>query len=41
MALKFKLVMRKKIGEDDESIPEKVYAQMVYGDMVTFEEGAS
>ena len=32
MALKFKLVMRKNLGEDHESIPEKVYAQMVYGD---------
>ncbi len=30
MALKFKLVMRKNLGEDHESIPEKVYAQMVY-----------
>ena len=28
MALKFKLVMRKNLGEDHESIPEKVYAQM-------------
>ena len=27
MALKFKLVMRKNLGEDHESIPEKVYAQ--------------
>lgn len=34
MALKFKLVMRKNLGEDHESIPEKVYAQMVYGDLV-------
>ena len=33
MALKFKLVMRKNLGEDHESIPEKVYAQMVYGDL--------
>ena len=38
MALKFKLVMRKNLGEDHESIPEKVYAQMVYGDLVTFDE---
>ena len=36
MALKFKLVMRKNLGEDHESIPEKVYAQMVYGDLVTY-----
>lgn len=36
MALKFKLVMRKNLGEDHESIPEKVYAQMVYGDLVNF-----
>ena len=34
MALKFKLVMRKNLGEDHESIPEKVYAQMVYGDLL-------
>lgn len=40
MALKFKLVMRKNLGEDHESIPEKVYAQMVYGDLVTFDEFA-
>ena len=41
MALKFKLVMRKNLGEDHESIPEKVYAQMVYGDLVTFDEFAA
>ena len=40
MALKFKLVMRKNLGEDHESIPEKVYAQMVYGELVTFDEFA-
>ena len=40
MALKFKLVMRKNLGEDHESIPEKVYAQRVYGDLVTFDEFA-
>ena len=40
MALKFKLVMRKNLGEDHESIPEKVYAQMVYRDLVTIDEFA-
>ena len=36
MALKFKLVMRKNLGEDHESIPEKVYAQMVSWDFSAF-----
>ena len=38
MAMKFKLVTKKNMGPDQESIPEKVYAQMVCGDYVPFEE---
>lgn len=38
MAMKFKLVTRKNIGPDQESVPEKMYAQMVCGDLVPFEE---
>lgn len=38
MAMKFKLITRKNLGTDKESVPEKVYAQMVCGDYVPFDE---
>ncbi len=38
MALKYKLVQKRNLGKDQEENPEKVYAQMVSGDLVTFEE---
>ena len=38
MAMKFKLVTRKNMGLDQESVPEKIYAQMVRGDYVPFDE---
>lgn len=38
MAIKFKLVTRKNLGADQKEVPEKVYAQMVCGDYVPFEE---
>lgn len=38
MAMKFKLVSRKNLGEDQEEIPQKKYAQMVCGDYVSFDE---
>ena len=38
MALKYKLVQRRNLGSDQEENPEKLYAQMVSGDLVTFEE---
>ncbi|MDO4755399.1 MAG: DNA-binding protein [Parabacteroides sp.] len=38
MAIKYKLVQRRNLGSDQEANPKKVYAQMVCGDLVTFEE---
>ena len=38
MALKYKLVQRRNLGVDQEDIPEKLYAQMISGDLVTFED---
>lgn len=38
MAMKFKLVTRKNMGPDQKEVPEKVYAQMVCGDLVPFDE---
>lgn len=38
MPLKFKLVSRPNLGEDKESIPQKVYTQIVCGDLVPFDE---
>ena len=38
MSLKYKLVQRRNLGKDQEATPEKTYAQMVSGDLVTFEE---
>ena len=36
--MKFKLVTRKNMGPDLEEVPEKIYAQMVCGDYVPFDE---
>lgn len=36
--MKFKLVTRKNMGPDQEEVPEKIYAQMVCGDYVPFDE---
>ncbi len=38
MAVKYKLVTRKNLGADRESVPTKVYASMVSGDYVPFAE---
>lgn len=38
MAIKFKMVPRKNLGNDQKEYPEKMYAQMVCGDLVTFED---
>lgn len=38
MALKFKLVSKANLGSDSGSVPKKVYAQIVCGDLVPFEE---
>lgn len=38
MAIKFKMVPRKNLGGDQAEHPVKQYAQMVCGDLVTFEE---
>ena len=38
MAMKFKLVTRKNMGPDQKEVPEKIYAQMVCGDYVPFDE---
>lgn len=37
MAVKYKLVSKKNLGKDQAENPEKMYAQMVCGDLVTFE----
>ena len=36
MAVKYKLVTKKNLGEDQKEVPQKVYAQMVCGDKVAF-----
>ncbi|MDO4755928.1 MAG: DNA-binding protein [Parabacteroides sp.] len=38
MSVKYRLVKRKNIGADKETAPEKMYAQPVYSDLVTFDE---
>lgn len=38
MAVKFKLVERRNLGEDAATAPRKVYAQAVHSGYVTFEE---
>lgn len=38
MAVKYKLVSKRNLGEDQTENPTKIYAQVVSGDLVTFEE---
>ena len=38
MSIKYKLVQKRNLGSDQEQIPTKIYAQMVSGDLVTFDE---
>lgn len=38
MAVKYKLVSKRNLGPDKEDVPEKIYAQIVNGDLVEFEE---
>lgn len=38
MGLKFKLVSKKNLGDDKEENPEKIYAQIIAGDYVPFDE---
>ena len=38
MSVKYRLVKRKNLGADKASTPEKVYAQAVYSDLVSFDE---
>lgn len=38
MSVKFRLIKRKNLGKDKVEIPEKMYAQPVYSDLVSFEE---
>lgn len=38
MSVKYKLVSKKNLGKDQKEIPEKMYAQMICGDLVAFDE---
>ena len=38
MSVKYKLVVKKNLGNDKKDIPEKKYAQIVSGDFVGFDE---
>lgn len=38
MSVKFRLIRKKNLGKDRDTIPEKTYAQPVYSDLVSFEE---
>lgn len=38
MSVKYRLIKRKNLGKDNAEVPEKMYAQPVYSDLVTFEE---
>lgn len=38
MSIKYRLIKRKNLGKDNEIVPEKMYAQPVYSDLVSFEE---
>ncbi|WP_158576686.1 DNA-binding protein [Parabacteroides sp. AM08-6] len=38
MSIKFRLVKRKNLGKDKEENPQKMYAQPIYSDLVSFEE---
>jgi len=37
MSVKYRLVKKKNLGKDQEAVPEKVYAQPVYMELVSFE----
>lgn len=38
MSVKYRLVKKRNLGTDQGSVPEKLYAQPVYGDLVSFDE---
>lgn len=38
MSIKFRLVKRPNLGKDKKEVPEKMYAQPVYSDLVRFED---
>lgn len=38
MSVKYRLVKKKNLGKDNVSIPQKMYAQPIYSDLVSFEE---
>lgn len=38
MSVKYKLVIKKNLGEDKNDVPEKMYAQIVSGDFIAFPE---
>lgn len=38
MGVKFKLVTKRNLGDDKEETPEKIYAQIVAGDYIPYEE---
>lgn len=37
MSVKYRLVKKKNMGKDQEEVPEKMYAQPVYMELVSFE----
>ena len=41
MAVKYRLIERKNLGNDKTETPKKQYAQVVYGDLVEFETRGS
>lgn len=38
MSVKYRLVKKKNLGKDKVDIPQKMYAQPIYSDLVSFEE---
>lgn len=38
MAVKYKLVKKRNLGKDQATTPEKMYAQVVSGDLIAFDE---
>lgn len=38
MSVKYRLIKRKNLGEDKGTVPEKMYVQPVYSDLVSFDE---
>lgn len=38
MSVKYRLIKKKNLGKDSEDVPEKIYAQPVYSDLVKFDE---